>query len=375
MKLTENSFYVLGVTTRDNGKTINERAEELSLFNESGIVNNARMILTNPQYRLEAEIHWFPGVAPSRIAKIIEKLNVGEGLNLINSGIYYGLSKINILMDIISRGPINKDTLQQLLVNTVNEYNDTNLEEIISNINNDREVSGFPLVKDKNKIEQLLKKLKAEVQSEINKRAKELPPSHYSDLAKDMVTKYMKDSIYDSLGILDDFLDSYELDNRKNLEDIIDKIQSVLDEIDNQQSLRTSHYEELVSLMIKFNKIAIPVQINMASKGLVHEGSQTVLSLIRNMAVKLHNEYNQTQEAIRLSKLLREYCINIPSAMEQIDTDIQTLEKFIRDEREFQLYLDRMERNEKTGNIVSRVIGWLIVLGVFAIIRILSSSV
>lgn len=81
---------------------------------------------------MEAEIHWFPGVAPSRIAKIIEKQMLGEGLNLINSGIYYGLSKINILMDIISRGPINKRYLAATFSNTVNEYNDTNLEEIIS---------------------------------------------------------------------------------------------------------------------------------------------------------------------------------------------------------------------------------------------------
>lgn len=55
----------------------------------------------------------------------------------------------------------------------------------------------------------------------------------------------------------------------------------------------------VVSLMIKFNKIAIPVQINMASKGLVHEGSQTALSLTRNMAGNFTmNIINQTQEVI-----------------------------------------------------------------------------
>ena len=74
MKITENPFYLLGATPRDNRQKIQDLVDEKMLELDSTVCAEARQTLTNPRKRLSAEIAWFPGVSIRQINTIIIEL-------------------------------------------------------------------------------------------------------------------------------------------------------------------------------------------------------------------------------------------------------------------------------------------------------------
>jgi hypothetical protein len=81
--LHRNPFAVLGVTVRDDRRTIVEQAEHQSLLHDADECQSARSMLTNPKNRVAAEMAWLPGVSPDRVNRLLETLlantmSVGE---------------------------------------------------------------------------------------------------------------------------------------------------------------------------------------------------------------------------------------------------------------------------------------------------------
>ena len=68
--LTDNPFFILGVTVRDDKEVVAEALEErlADEEQEEAVLMHAQKNLLTSKARLDAEIEWFPDLAPKRSA-------------------------------------------------------------------------------------------------------------------------------------------------------------------------------------------------------------------------------------------------------------------------------------------------------------------
>ena len=82
MRLIDNPFYILDVSTTDNRQTIISKAEEKSFFEDSSVCGEAQNILLNIIKRTSAELSWFPGTDNSKIREICNAIKNNQSINL-----------------------------------------------------------------------------------------------------------------------------------------------------------------------------------------------------------------------------------------------------------------------------------------------------
>ena len=70
--LHKNSFWLLGVTVRDDKRRIIEMSEEKSLELDHELCQKAQSDLTSPRKRLEVEMAWLPGVSPRKAMQLAD---------------------------------------------------------------------------------------------------------------------------------------------------------------------------------------------------------------------------------------------------------------------------------------------------------------
>ncbi|MBQ2617359.1 MAG: hypothetical protein IJF90_10930 [Synergistaceae bacterium] len=72
MNISDNPFFTLGVSTRDNRRQITAAAEEKAFVSGSDDFGEARTALLIPEKRIVAEIRWFPGMDDAKVREISE---------------------------------------------------------------------------------------------------------------------------------------------------------------------------------------------------------------------------------------------------------------------------------------------------------------
>jgi hypothetical protein len=143
VNLDSNPFAILDVTTRDTRERIYEAAEDRSLVGDPDACAEARAILTAPRRRFEAELGWFPGVAPSTAKRAME----GQTLSDIDRLPISGLSLANALSAYgLRHPPATPDEIVALLKATASAIDGLSLEVILRDVNEDREVAGLSAI-------------------------------------------------------------------------------------------------------------------------------------------------------------------------------------------------------------------------------------
>ncbi|EEF24079.1 conserved hypothetical protein, partial [Ricinus communis] len=155
--LHRSPFALLGVTTRDKADKIIEQAEEKSLFLDSDVCTKARSDLTTVRNRLATEIRWLPGVAPNRALGLLDALtNNIESLKDDTS--LPPLANANILaaaFEILDPNMAASDW-QDWIMDFAYTVDLIDADDVLSEINADRTLSGFSEVKGKEQIEEEL---------------------------------------------------------------------------------------------------------------------------------------------------------------------------------------------------------------------------
>src|SRR5262245_14275675 len=94
--LQHNPFWVLGATTHDDITRIVELAEEKALQLDDEVCRRARADLTSPKFRLAAELGWFPGLDPARVADLLARLPQGQ-FDLADDTALPILARVNLM--------------------------------------------------------------------------------------------------------------------------------------------------------------------------------------------------------------------------------------------------------------------------------------
>ncbi len=296
MYLIENPFYLLKASPKDNRKKLLELADEAAFDMDSIKANESRSILSNPRKRLEAEISFFPGNT-SMGKKIFSSFRSKKYdlTNMKNVWKLNSLSYANLIANLINKNNSDFENIYliRLLIKTFNEFN---LSEIKSLINEDRSTSGFPEVENNKDIEDQINSRKSFYLGCIKKYTSELKLNIYSSLLISLIeeSNATKEPI-----LLSGLVDSFELQFKQYVLTEEEKVTSI---IENIKTMTSSDYSKsaLKKLVIRLNKelrewdkLVQPIQLSTQKRGLEHIQSKNLGFKVRSLALELNNTHNE----------------------------------------------------------------------------------
>jgi hypothetical protein len=318
-QLRANPFSILNVTTRDTRERILDAAESVGLSGDANAAQEARSVLTNPRKRLEAEMNWLPGLAPSKARTYA----LQDSVALSDLPELPALPRGNLIADQLASNVFdNAGMLRDLLKALIEVQGDIDLNSVTRSINEDREISKFPAVSDPAVVEVIYAAVRKRwVGSAIS--ALERAPTQ---MLLDTVHALFDDSGQNSLA--DELADAYQLHVASFLDRQAEQAQKLCDKMialgDKPHALDPL-IDALAELLITWERVARPIQVNLASRGMAEPKSNQLGRLVRETAVDLFNTHGRLEEAKRINFIIDKLFAAIPELAAQANEDAERL--------------------------------------------------
>ena len=347
--LHQSPFAVLGVTTHDDRRRIVELAEEKSLELDSDICQKARADLTNPRARLSAEMAWLPGVAPDRVSQLLDKL-LQNPLGIRAESQLPKLAHLNLLASAFEAmdGQQSVSDLALFIQDVASLAENLSSEDVLQDINADRAVSGFPTVKAVEQIEEELAERKRYYRNVIKDALNRLPTAILIQVMTDTVDGVTAGGKNSAPGLIDDLVDSYEVETQEFLEKEagnIDKlIKTIRDAVGSGEAAVKPYIEKLDTVARNWNKVAQPIQLSAKIRGINHKASRDLAYKIRNLAVDLFNKHSMLEQSQRLTNLIQSIFSEVPDVVERVEEDAVALTNIFNQRKQAETRKNEWER-------------------------------
>lgn len=346
MMLSENPFFILGVTPLDNRHRIFALAEEKALLLDSEKCSEARNTLTTPQRRLAAEMNWFLGCSSETVDEIINYISAlqsGSQFEEINMCELSALAELNLkryALSYLPLGDVFKYKYAILEISRLFEAVDS--EQIRLEVNESRSVSGFTLIPGTTEIDTELHNIRSEISHIISQKLTGISADNAAELATMLAEKYTADERYSGSAVIDDVLSEYALQFNSELQNQKQQICKMIEHIGKSvDDIRVNDaIDDLIKLMTRWDKFAQPLQLDARAKGVSHKDSEELARAVRDLAVDLHNKHAQTAASLRLATALKNIFAELPDFAERIGEDADTLSRLKTEQ-------DEEEREEK----------------------------
>ena len=328
--LHQSAFAVLGVTTRDNRKHIVELAEEKSLELDHDVCQKARSDLTNPRTRLSAEIAWLPGVSPRKATQLVDNLLTDPMAVRQESGLPT-LAHLNLLAAAFEAvdGEHDADDLAGFIMETAYLAEELSPEDVLRDINEDRAVSGFPEVRTLDQIEAELNERKRYYRGAIRDALDRLSPMTLILVMTEIVDSVTSGGEYHAPGLVDDLVDSYEVETQgvlqKEFENIHKLIKAARQHAGSGEAAVKPYVDKLDAVARNWDKIAQPIQLSSKARGIDHEASRDLAYEIRSLAIDLFNKHDMLAQSQRLTSLIQELFSEVPEIADRVEEDADAL--------------------------------------------------
>lgn len=326
MNLFDNPFYILGAKMTDSPERILELEEEASLVRDPQECAQARLILTNPSRRLEAEVAWLPGIANEKIAEIITLLeaNLPVKTDDINS-----LCIANILAESFVRTGtpiVEASIIYDVASNFCEAYSD----DILTKINRLRQQAGIPLVKTIEEFEKQLQAHEENIGEVIARYLSSTEFEKYESLVDELISFYETDD-EPPLSVTQKVLDQYEIKILPLLERLERQVDSAVTglEVAAKKNDRQSIEQSLENLSEFLDQWYFKVDVlrrRYVLTGTAFKKDENLANRLRNKTVILFNETGNVDIAKRVTELLCENFPELPGFTEQLDEDKESLE-------------------------------------------------
>ncbi len=329
--LKENPFYILGASLQDNRQKIVELAEDKSFEIDEDLCQKARSDLTMPKNRIIAELDWLIDIAPNDIDLYISKISINDK-TLCDIKNIHNLSKINILSDLLSSKDIefNKQELQKVIKNIAYCFECIDIDNIISIINKNRNISGFIEFNNNEFATEHLLNKKRNCIKIILKQIDTLDTLELIDLMTDIVDKETVNGEKQASSVVEDLVDEYKLHTQSFLENEFEKIKELIKFIklnaNKGEKAISPLIDELLKIVETWDSVAQPIQLSLKSRGLEDILSNDVAREIRLLGIDLYNNFGYLKLAKQISKVLKRLFAELPAMLEIIENDIDTLE-------------------------------------------------
>jgi hypothetical protein len=334
--LNKSPFAVLGVTTRDDRRRIVELAEEKSLELDHELCQKARSDLTNPRTRLSAEIAWLPGVSPRKATQLVDRL-LHDPLTIRQESGLPTLAHLNLMASAFEtvKDSHESDDLAEFIQEVANLAEELYPEEVLRDINEDRSVSGFPEVKTVEQIEEQLSERKRYCRNAIKEALDRLPSAKLVQVMTDTVDGATLGGEDHAPGLIDDLVDSYEVETQAPLqsgaENIHKLIQSAKDAAPTGEAAVKPYVDKIEAATRSWDRIAQPIQLSAKARGTEHDLSSSLGWAIRGLALDLFNKHDILPQTQRLTALLQELFSEIPEISERVEQDADALDDIAKE--------------------------------------------
>ena len=323
-------FAILGVTTRDDRRRIVELAEEKSLELDHDACQKARSDLTNPRTRLSAELAWLPGISPRRATQLVENLIDDPMAVRAESGLPT-LAHLNLLAAAFYAvgGEHDAEDLVGFIQEIANLADELDPEDVLRDINEDRVVSGFPVVRALDQIEAELTERKRYWRNAIKDALDRLPSATLVQIMTDTVETITSGGENHAPGLIDDLVDAYEVETQEFLQMEADNIHRLIKaaraSVGAGETAVKTYVDKLDAVARNWDKVAQPIQLSTKARGMDHEASRDVAYEIRSLAIDLFNKHDMLTQSQRLTELLKELFVEVPDVSERIEQDADAL--------------------------------------------------
>lgn len=334
--LNNSPFAVLGVTTRDDRRRIVELAEEKSLELDHELCQKARSDLTNPRTRLSAEIAWLPGVSPRKATQLVDGL-LHDPMAIRQESGLPTLARLNLMASAFEtvKDDHDPDDLAEFIQEVAHLAEELYPEEVLRDINEDRAVSGFPEVKSVEQIEEELSERKRYYRNAIKEALDRLPSAKLVQVMTDTVDGATLGGEDHAPGLIDDLVDSYEVETQSPLqsgaENIHKLIQSAKNAASSGEAAVKLYVDKIEAAARSWDRIAQPIQLSAKARGTEHDLSSNLGWAIRGLALDLFNKHDILSQTQRLTALLQELFSEIPEISERAEQDADALDNIASD--------------------------------------------
>lgn len=338
MDLFHNPFHTLSATPRDNRLKIIELADEKSLLVDLGNFAQARADLTNPRKRLSVEIAWLPGIGPKRAAEALSVIENSVS-DLLGMDKLTHIAKANLLAAGLSRLPnITPVEIVEWILELAWEFENIDSGELCGVINEERVVSGFPEVTDLSLVEMEIQERRRYYRQVIKSTLNNLSAKELIETVTIAVGRATDDGEKQGLILIDDLVDSYEIEAQtflekeaRNIEALVEKLRAAAD-AEQPDSILASMVNQLIQIVKNWDTVAQPIQVSTKSRGLDHDASYQVAKLVRELAIHLFNEHGKLDFSQQLTNMLQEVFAEVVEVAELTAEDGGALDE-IAEER------------------------------------------
>jgi hypothetical protein len=333
--LHRSPFLALGVTVRDDRRRIVELAEEKSLQLEHEVCQKARSDLTNPRNRLSAEMAWLPGISPRKASQLVEHM-LQDPMAIRGESGLPTLAHLNLLAAAFESadGEHDVDDLVEFIIETAYLAEKLSAADVQRDINEDRSVSGFPEVRALDQIENELTERRRYYRNAIKDALDRLPSMILVKVMTETVDSVTSSGEEYSPGLIDDLVDSYEVDTQSVLQreaENVDKlIEAARAHAGAGEAAVNFYLDKLEVVARNWDMIAQPIQLSSKARGIDHDASRKLAYELRSFAVDLFNEHDMLTQSQRLTGLIQDIFSEVPEISDRIEEDANALADILK---------------------------------------------
>ena len=317
----ENPFFVLGVTPESSRSEILAKAEEAALLDDPDRVSQCRATLTNPAKRLDSELRFLPGVRTDEIEAICSALKK-DPASVVNwpAEKLSGIARSNVMIAAVSSIDLSTSakapSLIPLIWDAAKSFDQQTIEQIEAQINQSRTAARFPSVKDTARMSDILQDIRREYLKNITTAFDSLRTAEVIDvLSKELSlaeSERAKSSGSVIPALLEDLMNSYEIaaqvfinKEKETADRLISEIPQGCKEME-MTSGSVMLLQQLQELVQKWVTVIGILDRFHLLKGESYEPTRSLFVHIRQLAVKLSNEYQCFQASKGITeKILR----------------------------------------------------------------------
>lgn len=353
MDLLANPFHVLAASPRDDRHRILSSAEERSLSMDPALCTRASTDLLNPKSRLVAEVGWLPGMPPRQVVDVIEALQ-NEPDSLRSREGLTPLCRANILAATLSRcaPKLTDETLATCVLDLATIFDTVETTNVLATINEERALARISEVRDKAALEEALRAHRRYLSDVMKAALGDRPARQLVAVATDVVRRATGNGEHHAPALVDDFVESYEIETERFLEAEAVNVESLGAAVLKVAGTSPQDNELLDRLLTKLEQVldnwlsvARPVQLSCRSRGLDHDRSRSVAGEVRSVALTLYKEHGLLELSRRITEALKMRFAEVPRVADATQQDTEAIERLTREAEESKANREQWERD------------------------------
>ena len=348
MKLRETAFYILGVNTLHSKEVIHELADAKSFVIDETLCKNLERALCNPNSRIEHEIAWLPGVDPRETPRLLAVERAEDFLQAFDNASASPHAPIvwcNILSDVLGKttaGPVcisAPEVVEQSVNAAIRIDEQLDAGNVMALVNKDRAQSGFPLVADREAVEEVLEARRREMYTAVREYLESSAGNEETQVLN-RVADVRSHAAHGS-ELFDKLAADYELRKHDEIgklgKDVCTRAEKLLKAIQQAKGVSRTYEPEglksLVSKIAEWHMLVRPVLVSHRKRGMRFEPAEGVIRCVRHTYLEAFNKFNCENVLVQLVDAVSFAKDELPQFAEAISEDFRFVDSLHPQER------------------------------------------